>query len=174
MAHNKFIHYISATMTFLTDCFPSLSLRPCVILSFFLINFNSISLSELGIYLHSSYSFPGCALSSINIAWIISMLLATWLLPSCWSPSYIMQLGHQSCNLGVRECRDTDTEVSQGTVFKAAALPALCLSPWCKCVTGRGSLCAISGKKGRLLLCVRDSRKGRNHLACTAAICQVE
>lgn len=142
-------------------CFPSLSLHRCVILSFFLINLISISLSKLGSYLLSSYGFPGCALSSVNIAWITSMLLVTWLFPSCWSPFYVMQLGHQPCNVGVLECRDTNIEVSQGTVFKAAALPALCLSPWCKYVTGRGSLCALRQKKaGFYSLCVTAERAG--------------
>lgn len=97
--------------------------------------------------------FPGCALSSVNIAWIISMLLVTWLLPSSWSPFYVMQLGHQPCKLGVLECRDTNIEVSQGTVFKAAALPALSLSPWCKYVPGRGSLCALRQKRQVFTLC---------------------
>lgn len=73
-----------------------------------------------------------------------------------------MQFGHQPCSLGVLECKNTGTEVPQGTVSKAAALPVLCLSPWCKCVTGRSSLCAISGKKGRLSFFMCDGRKGRN------------
>lgn len=77
-------------------------------------------------------------MSSIIIAWTISILLVTWPFPSYCS--YIMQLEHCPCILGVVKCREADIRASQGTVCKAGALLAFCLSLHCKYVTTRSNL----------------------------------
>lgn len=156
IAHNKFIHCVSATMTFLTDCSLSLSLHACVLLSFFLINFNSISLSKLGTYLCSLQFSRLCSVfcqHSMNHSYAVSNLtssltLISFLCHAAWV--------FWSAEIQIPEC--PKAQCLRRQLCQLSAFPH----------RARSSLRAISGKKGRLLLSVWDSRKGRNHLSCRA------